>query len=121
VPPFDPNGKTFQQRLDAFLVDAKVTYKVTVRVSRTGTTPQWQQKHHVAHMFAYNKYQLQRPAHVELGGRTIAWSYFSDPAVVWNTVVWSDFLRTKAGAVPVKRARAGRRGRSRTATRRSRT
>jgi hypothetical protein len=100
--PFDPKGKTFQQRLDALIADAKSTYKVTVRVSRTTTTPQWQQKYHVAHMFVYNKYKTQKPANVEPGARTIAWSHFSDPKVVWNTVLWTDFLRTKTGSVPVK-------------------
>jgi hypothetical protein len=106
MPPFDPTGKTFQQRLDAFLADAKSTHKVTVQVSRTGTTPQWQQKYHVAHMFVYNKYRAHKPAHVEPGGKTIAWSHFSDPKVVWNTVVWTDFLRTKTGSVPLKQGQA---------------
>lgn len=50
---FDPKGKTFKERLDAILQDAKDTHSLTIRVDN-GRTVEWQHMHHVAHMFLYN-------------------------------------------------------------------
>ena len=40
---FNPKGKTFKQRLNAFLADAKSTYKITIGQD-SGRTVAWQQK-----------------------------------------------------------------------------
>jgi len=97
---FAPRAKTFKQRLDALIADIRSTHKMTMRID-PGRTVEWQQKHHVAHMFLYNKYKSHKPANVESGKRTIAWSHLSDPKVRWERVDWKDFLRTKANEVPV--------------------
>jgi len=97
---FDPKGKTFKQKLDAFIKDVKDTYKLTVRVDN-GRTAEWQQKHHVAHMFLYNAYKSTKPANVDATKRTIKWDHFSDPKLAWNTVKWQDFLRTKLTWTPI--------------------
>jgi len=99
--PFNPKGKTFTQRLDAFIADAKTTYSVSLRRD-AGRSAEWQQKHHVAHMFVYNAYQSTKPAHTEVGKRTISWDHVSDPKVVWATVKCEDLLRTKKNLPPSK-------------------
>jgi hypothetical protein len=98
---FDSKGKTFKQRLDAFLADVKSNYRMTI-AQDNGRTKEWQQKHHVAHMFLYNAYKTTKPAKTDVGKRTIAWSHFSDPKIIWDTVNFSDFLKTKQNAVPIK-------------------
>jgi hypothetical protein len=97
---FSPAGKTFLQRLDACLADAKATHGVTIRKD-SGRTAEWQHKHHVAHMFLYNKYNNNKPKHPKTGGKTIDWDHFKK-AVVWEPIIWSEFLRTEKGTVPVK-------------------
>lgn len=109
APAFDPKGKTFLQRLAAFLAGAKTTYGVDVKKD-SGRSAEWEQKHHIAHMFAYNKYKNSKPAHVEPGGNTIAWDYFTTPSVIWQPLVWSDFLRTKEGSVPTISGNAWEKG-----------
>jgi len=99
---FDPKGKTFTQKVAAFVKDAKDTHGVTVRKNSSTRTAQWQQKHHVAHMFLYNKYRTVRPKHVETGKTTISWDHFSNAKTVWDTIKFSDFLRTSDGKVPAK-------------------
>ncbi len=99
---FDPEGKTFAQRLAAFLADAKETHSTTIRKNSSMRTKEWQQKFHVAHMFLYNKYKSTKPANTVKGKRTISWDHFSDASTVWDTVKFSDFLRTKDDRVPVK-------------------
>lgn len=101
---FDPKGKTFAQRVAAFLADAKKTHGVTVRKNSSTRSKDWQQKFHVAHMFIYNKYKSTKPAHTVKGEKTISWDHFSAASTVWNTVKFSDFLRTKDGKVPQKDA-----------------
>jgi len=98
---FDPKGKTFKQRLDAFLADVKKNYKLTINQDN-GRTKEWSQKHHVAHMFLYNSYKSTKPANTDKGARTISWTHFSDPKVVWASTSFSDFLRTKTDTVPIK-------------------
>src|SRR5579862_112134 len=98
---FDPKGKSLTQRVDAFIADVKANYSIII-TKDDGRTAEWQQEHHVAHMFLFNKYQSTVPANVETGGRTISWAHFSDPAVVWEKTDWADFLRTKANDVPKK-------------------
>lgn len=98
---FDPKGKTFDQRLTAFLADAKTTYGISVK-KYAGRTVAWQQKYHVAHMFLYNAYKSTKPKFTDTGSRTIAWSHFSDPKVAWNTIAFSDSLRTSKHMVPLK-------------------
>src|SRR5262245_49115666 len=101
-PAFDPKGKSFLERLTAFLDDAKQTHGVTVRKD-SGRTALWQQKHHVAHMFVYNKYASVTPANVDKGERTISWAHFSDQKLLWEGGLdWSEFLRSKTGEVPMK-------------------
>ena len=98
---FDPKGKTFKQRVDACIQDAKTVHGVTVRQD-AGRTVDWQQRLHICHMFLYNKYQSTKPANVETGKRTISWAHLSDPKVGWNTVPFTDILRTKANGIPQK-------------------
>jgi hypothetical protein len=98
---FDPKGKSLTQRVDAFIADVSSTYKIIV-TKDAGRTAEWQQKHHVAHMFVYNKYQSTTPANVDPGERTISWKHFIDPKVAWETIDWGDFLRTKTGQTPQK-------------------
>ncbi len=106
TPAFDPKGKSFLERLKAFEEDALKTYTVTIRKD-SGRTSQWQHKHHVAHMFLYNKYQSTTPANVDKGERTIAFSYLSDPTITWaGGVSWTEFLRTKDGSEPEKEGAA---------------
>lgn len=98
---FDPKGKTFKQRLKAFLDDVKANYGLTISQDK-GRTKEWQQKHHVAHMFLYNAYKSTKPANTEAGKRTISWNHFSDANVLWATVKFSEFLKTKKLTVPMK-------------------
>lgn len=97
---FEPKGKTFKERLDAFLRDAKDTHSLTVGVDN-GRTVEWQHMHHVAHMFLYNSYQ-GKPAKADKSKRTIAWEHISDPKLQWSTIRWDDFLRTKTKQKPIK-------------------
>ena len=106
---FDPKGKTFKQRLDAFIADVKSVYSIIIRTDQ-GRTAEWQQKHHVAHMFLYNSYKSTKPAKTEPGKRTISWSHFADPKVTWDTIKWSDFLRTKNSVVPHKEGTSWKKG-----------
>ena len=98
---FDPKGKTFKQRVDACLEDAKKVHGVTVRQD-AGRTAEWQHRLHVCHMFLYNKYTSHQPAKVETGKRTISWAHLSDAKTVWSTIPFGDILRTKTGVPPVK-------------------
>ena len=98
---FDPKGKTFVQRLDAFIADAKDTHKVTIGKD-SGRTAEWQHKHHVAHMFLFNKYNSVKPKNPEKDGKTIAWEHFQN-ADNWGSLAWGDYLRTKAGEAPMKK------------------
>jgi hypothetical protein len=99
---FDPKGKTFLDRLKAFINDANKTYAIVIRKD-SGRTAGWQQKHHVAHMFVYNKYASTIPANVDKGERTISWSHFMDQKLLWEGGLdWSEYLRTKIGSVPQK-------------------
>ena len=106
---FIPTGKTFDQRLKAFLSDATTTYGITISKDN-GRTVAWQQKHHVAHMFLYNAYKSTKPAKVETGKRTISWDHFSSAKTMWSTIVFSDFLRTKTNGVPMKQGTAWKKG-----------
>lgn len=106
---FDPKGKTFTQRLQAFLDDAKKTHKVTVGKD-SGRTKEWQQKNHVGHMFLYNKYNSIKPANIDKGKKTISWDHFSDPKVIWNSVKMSDFLKTTKNTTPVKEGQKWKKG-----------
>ncbi len=109
TPSFDPKGKSFLERLDAFLADVKTKYTLTVRRD-SGRTAEWEQRLHICHMFLYNKYQSTTPANVDKGGRTIAWSHLSDPAVQWATVLATDILRTGKDGLPTKTANAWTKG-----------
>jgi len=106
---FVPTGKTFDQRLKAFLSDATTNYGITISKDN-GRTIAWQQKHHVAHMFLYNSYKSTKPAKVESGKRTISWTHFSNAKTMWSTIVFSDFLRTKTNGVPMKQGTAWKKG-----------
>lgn len=106
---FVPAGRTFSQRLTAFLSDAKTTYGISVSKD-SGRTITWQQKHHVAHMFLFNAYKSTKPAKVETGKRTISWEHFSSAKTMWSTIVFSDFLRTKTNGVPMKQGTTWKKG-----------
>lgn len=109
TPAFNPTGKTFDQRLKAFLGDASKTYGITVSKD-SGRTVAWQQKHHIAHMFLYNAYKSTKPAKVDPGKRTVSWDHFSSAKTMWSTIVFSDFLRTKTNGVPMKQGMAWKKG-----------
>jgi hypothetical protein len=106
---FNPSGKTFKQKLVAFLADAKSTYSITVGQD-SGRTVAWQTKHHVAHMFLYNKYNSTKPRKSHATKRTISWTHFSDPSVKWKTIKQSDFLRTANNGVPKKEGKGWKAG-----------
>jgi hypothetical protein len=106
---FNPKGKTFKQRLKAFLDDAKATYKVSIGQD-SGRTVAWQVKHHVAHMFLHNRYKSTKPKKSDKKTRTISWAHFSDPNVTWSTIKQSDFLKTKKNLMPVKAGKAWKAG-----------
>jgi len=99
TPAFDPKGKTLALRVDAFIDDVKAQYKI-VMTKDDGRTAEWQQKYHVAHMFAFNNYENTTPKKTETAGRTIAWDHFSDPKLQWSTISKDDFLRTKSDGAP---------------------
>jgi len=98
---FVPTGKTFRQRVDAWLADVQKVYGLTVRQD-SGRTVEWQQRLHICHMFLYNKYNTTTPASVDAGKRTISWAHLSDPKVVWATIPFTDILRTKTNGMPTK-------------------
>ncbi len=107
--PFDPKGKTFDQRLTAFLGDVKTNYKMSIGKD-SGRTIAWQQKHHVAHMFLYNAYKSTKPAKTTPPKRTIAWDHFSSVKTIWNTIAFSEFLRTNKNIAPIKQGIAWKKG-----------
>ena len=106
---FEPKGKTFKKRLDAFLKDAKDTYSLTVRIDN-GRTVEWQHLHHVAHMFLYNSYKSTKPLKADNVKRTISWDHISDPKLQWSTIKSEDFLRTKTKQKPIKLGNAWKAG-----------
>jgi hypothetical protein len=88
---FNPSGKSFKQRLQALIDDAKATHGVTVGLQSNTRTVAWQQKHHVAHMLVYNTYKKRSD-----------WKHISDASVEWDSVDWKEFLRTAKNKVPEK-------------------
>lgn len=106
---FEPKGKTFDQRLTAFLADAKIMYSITISKD-SGRTAAWQQKYHVAHMFLYNAYKSTKPAKTIATERTISWDHFSDAKTIWNTTSFSEFLRTKTNTIPTKQGLTWKKG-----------
>jgi len=103
VQAFNPKGKTFNQQIDAFIADVKKTHQLTIGKD-SGRTKEWQQKHHVAHMFLYNAYKSTKPVNTDKGKRTIAWSHLSDASVNWASTKFDDFLRTSKNTKPIKSA-----------------
>ena len=101
---FLPAGKSFQERLDAFLADAKAVYGVTIPAGTEFRKPEDAQKWHVAHMIYFNSFASLKPANSELvnGRKLIAWSHLSNTTTVWQHVSWQDFLRDANGQVPMK-------------------
>lgn len=97
---FDPKGKTFSTRIEAMKAHAKTALSFTVKEQSGKRGADWQQKYHVAHMFAYNGYNSKKPAITEKGGKTISFDHASNPKTMWKKVKRDDFLRTKAGGVP---------------------
>jgi hypothetical protein len=79
--------------------DALGLYRAVVGINQSNRTAAQAQTFHVCHMFLYNYFVQIRPKFCESGGRTIAWSHFSDPTVQW--VLMDDqkgqFLVTKDG------------------------
>jgi hypothetical protein len=102
---FSPAGKTFPQRLDAFVADARARHGLTIRRD-SGRTSDWQQRLHICHMFLYNKYLSTKPGKTDKGTRTISWEHLSNPITAWATVASTDVLRTKAGGIPVMKGQA---------------
>jgi hypothetical protein len=101
---FNAAGKSFKERLDAFLADAKATYGVTIPAGTEFRKAEDAQKWHVAHMIYYNSFGNLKPAKSELvnGHQLIAWSHLESAATVWDHVSWQDYLRDANGQVPVK-------------------
>lgn len=112
IPPtpvgFNPAGKTFKERLDAFLAAAKNTYGVTIPAGTDFRKPEDAQRWHVAHMIYYNSYASLKPAKSELvgGHHLIAWSHLESATTVWQHVTWQDFLRDANNQIPVKQGNA---------------
>ncbi len=102
--PFNPAGKGFQERLAAFLADAKAVYGVTITAGTEFRRPEDAQRWHVAHMIYYNSFAGRKPEHHELweGDHVIKWSHLESAATVWEHVNWADFLRDAKGRVPVR-------------------
>ncbi len=102
---FNPTGKSFKERLSAFLADAKATHGVTISRKAEFRKAEDAQKWHVAHMITYNSFANLKPASSEAhdGRHVIAWSHLEDPATRWEHVRWEDYLRDKDGELPVKR------------------
>lgn len=109
APVFDPTGKNFLQRVDAFIADVQSQYSLAVKRD-SGRTAGWEQRLHICHMFLYNKYQSTVPTNVDKGDRTIAWSHLSDATVVWVGVPFTDILRTSKDGMPTKAANAWAKG-----------
>jgi hypothetical protein len=101
---FNPVGKSFQDRLKAFLDDAKAVHGVTIPSGTEFRKAEDAQKWHVAHMIYYNSFGNQKPAKSEVvnGHSVIAWTHLESASVVWEHLSWDDFLRTADGVVPVK-------------------
>lgn len=102
---FEPKGKTFKQRLAAFLKAVKNDHNITI-TQDSGRTVEWQVKHHVAHMFLYNRYKSTKPAKAHSSKRTISWDHFKDPKIAWKIIKKNDFLKTKKNMTPVKNGNA---------------
>jgi hypothetical protein len=99
---FVPHGKSFKQRLAAFLQNAKVHYGVQIGQDH-GRTPEWAQTMHVCHMFLYNAFAQSKPKHLDkTDNRTISWDHISDPKVSWSLVKYKELLRTASGQPPEK-------------------
>jgi peptidoglycan hydrolase-like protein with peptidoglycan-binding domain len=110
---FATTGKTFKERLDAFLAAAKATYGVEIPAGTEFRRAEDAQKWHVAHMIYYNSYANLKPSKWELvgGRRLIAWSHLESAATVWQYVTWQDILRDANGQPPVKQGAAWAAGR----------
>jgi hypothetical protein len=106
---FNPAGKTFQQRLDAFVANAKASHGLNIRRD-SGRTAEWQQRLHICHMFLYNKYLTTKPANTDTGKRTISWAHLSNQKTAWATVPFADILRTKVAGTPLKNSEAWAKG-----------
>jgi hypothetical protein len=98
---FDPAGKSFKQRLEAFLAFSQKEYGVPIGQDH-GRTPQWAQRMHICHMFLYNAFAHNKPKFTEKGKGTIAWDHISDPKVEWALISFKELLRTADGGVPEK-------------------
>jgi hypothetical protein len=106
---FNPVGKTFQQRLDAFVANARASHGLTIRRD-SGRTAEWQQRLHICHMFLYNKYLTTKPANTDTGKRTISWAHLSNPKTIWATVPFADIMRTKVGGTPLNNSEVWAKG-----------
>jgi hypothetical protein len=111
--PFNPAGKSFKERLDAFLADAKATFSVTIPAGTEFRKPEDAQKWHIAHMIYYNSFAGRKPAMHEMlnGHHVIKWSHLESAATVWQNVSWQDFLRDRNGQTPVKQGNGWATGR----------
>jgi hypothetical protein len=101
---FDPKGKTFLQRVEAFVKDAKDRFGVHIIIpaSQGGRTAEWAQRAHVAHMIKYNSYRYPdglKPKHYKaIGGHNLLdFEHLNDPKTSWDGVSWDDFLRNSKG------------------------
>ena len=103
---FNPLGKNFNQRLDAWIADVRMRHLITIRKTAGMRDPAKAQVWHIAHMFVYNAFKGRKPAKSEKGPNgheVIQWEHISDAKVQWQYgVKWQDFLRDATGKVPVK-------------------
>src|SRR3954447_15843485 len=62
---FSPTGKSFKERLTAFLADAKATYGVSISRKSESRKAEDAKKCHVPHMILYNSFASRKPARSE--------------------------------------------------------
>lgn len=99
---FNPQGKSFKERLAAFLSYVQSQYGIVIGQDH-GRTPEWAQTMHVCHMFLYNSFANHKPRHLDkTNKRTISWEHMSDPKIEWKLVKYTDLLRTASGLPPRK-------------------
>jgi hypothetical protein len=110
---FLPQGKTFLQRVEAFVKDAKERFgvEITIPSSQGGRTAEWAQRAHVAHMIKYNSFAfpngLKPKFYKAIGGHNLlSFDYLKDPKTAWESVTWNDFLRNSQG-LPCKKTANG--------------
>jgi hypothetical protein len=80
---------------------ASQRYHLAIRVNQGRREAKQAQTFHILHMYMHNYFPHRRPKKQALAedGRTIKWSYLSDPNIPWALIdhLKGDFLKTAAG------------------------